>query len=212
MATTRREKSAAASKRGDLESRCSTTNRRRLLFQSYYIHPFTTTQSIPYRQALTSERTLPAQTYARCQVPTPTYEKNERSSHPGIVHVQATLHSGPMILGKNRQGPVERVLVVQQRREVVAVSPVCVVFNFLTHCPHGQQPFFLQSTLTRPQLTGSQTGPPLSPPPQSAAPPRTKEKRGKSKTDERKKEKSQYGRACTNRRTTSTSSHPPRGL
>ena len=32
---------------------------------------------------------------------------------------------------------------------------VCVVFDFLTRCPRGQQPFFLQSTLTRPQLNTS---------------------------------------------------------
>ena len=47
---------------------------------------------------------------------------------------------------------------------------LCVVFDFLTRCPRGQQPFFLSYTLTRPQLTGSQTGAPLSPPPQSAMP------------------------------------------
>ena len=94
---------------------------------------------------------------------------------------------------------------------------VCVVFDFLTRCPRGQQPFSLQSTLTRPQLTGSQTGAPLSSSPVSRpakneGKKKKERERCKRNTDERTKEKGQYGRACTNRRTTSPSSHPSKGL
>ena len=58
---------------------------------------------------------------------------------------------------------------------------VCVCsLLFSNPLPLRAAAIFLQSTLTRPQLTGSQTGAPLSPPPQTAAP---------AKNEKKKKEK-----------------------